>query len=309
MKKYNNTKGFTLVEMMVAVFVLGIVSIMTYQMTQFIYSTYERTEMQYIIQEETKVVADWILSHVPTATEAELITAIPGNSSTDMEYSYLYIGVGSTTSPWHIYAREAGHTTPNIIVDIPLNLNFNITGSSKMIEYAISADRVGVLTETELDAYNMKGTVFLKNLDEAEYVTLQDGNPVIGIKVLHTDLTYSGTPSLTPSFCYVATASYGDYDKTPVVVLRQFRDSVLMQSEIGRAFVDFYYEVSPPIADFIAGSEVLKAISRLILTPFVFVSMIIMDPILIIIPIVFATIGVVIFKKWRKRRKLKTALQ
>jgi len=36
------------------------------------------------------------------------------------------------------------------------------------------------------------------------------------------------------------------------MVLRKFRDNVLLQSRPGTAFVDFYYKYSPPIADFIA---------------------------------------------------------
>lgn len=48
--------------------------------------------------------------------------------------------------------------------------------------------------------------------------------------------------------CYIATAVYGDYDAPEVLVLRAFRDDVLLQSIIGRLFVKVYYFVSPPLA-------------------------------------------------------------
>lgn len=41
--------------------------------------------------------------------------------------------------------------------------------------------------------------------------------------------------------CFVATVVYGNKDTPQVRTLRDFRDSVLMQIPIGRAFVNFYY--------------------------------------------------------------------
>ena len=41
--------------------------------------------------------------------------------------------------------------------------------------------------------------------------------------------------------CFIATAVYGSRDAPQVRTLREFRDNVLMQSQTGRAFVDFYY--------------------------------------------------------------------
>jgi hypothetical protein len=67
--------------------------------------------------------------------------------------------------------------------------------------------------------------------------------------------------------CFIATAAFGSYFDPFVRVLRDFRDAVLMTSAPGRAFVDWYYRVSPPIADFIAKSEALKASVRIMLLP------------------------------------------
>ena len=48
--------------------------------------------------------------------------------------------------------------------------------------------------------------------------------------------------------CYIATAVYGDYDAPEVIVLREYRDSVLSKNVIGRLLIKIYYTVSPPIA-------------------------------------------------------------
>ena len=45
--------------------------------------------------------------------------------------------------------------------------------------------------------------------------------------------------------CYIASAVYGTYDCPELWVLRRFRDYGLRKSKIGRAFVRFYYAISP----------------------------------------------------------------
>jgi hypothetical protein len=70
--------------------------------------------------------------------------------------------------------------------------------------------------------------------------------------------------------CFIATAAYGSYLDPHVMVLRHFRDNVLLQSEAGTAFVKFYYKHSPPIADFIAQHDTLRMFMRLALTPLIF---------------------------------------
>lgn len=72
------------------------------------------------------------------------------------------------------------------------------------------------------------------------------------------------------SGCFIATAAYGSYLDPHVMVLRNFRDNVLLQSELGASFVTFYYKYSPPIADFIAQHDLLRMIFRLALTPLIF---------------------------------------
>ena len=44
---------------------------------------------------------------------------------------------------------------------------------------------------------------------------------------------------------------------------------MLLTNSAGQAFVDWYYRTSPPIADFIAKSEILKGSVRIMLLPLV----------------------------------------
>lgn len=69
--------------------------------------------------------------------------------------------------------------------------------------------------------------------------------------------------------CFIATAAYGSPMERHVKVLRDFRDRFLVTNPVGKAFVDIYYRYSPPVADFIADNEALKASIRYGLLPFV----------------------------------------
>ena len=55
-------------------------------------------------------------------------------------------------------------------------------------------------------------------------------------------------------------------------ILRDFRDHFLLGDTVGDSFVRLYYTYSPPIADFIAKYDSLRAIVRISLLPVVGVS-------------------------------------
>lgn len=76
------------------------------------------------------------------------------------------------------------------------------------------------------------------------------------------------TPMSTPTPpagygpCFIATAAYGTESAVEIDTLRAFRDEVLLKNSLGSQFVDFYYEVSPPVADLISENDVLRTLVR-----------------------------------------------
>ncbi len=62
--------------------------------------------------------------------------------------------------------------------------------------------------------------------------------------------------------CFIATAAYGTSTAGEIDTLRAFRDEVLLQNSLGSQSVAFYYEVSPPVADFISEHEPLRTLVR-----------------------------------------------
>lgn len=130
-------------------------------------------------------------------------------------------------------------------------------------------------------------TIFYKVKDrssttDTDPLALRDSNPTSGViegivVVATTGTSTSGSTTVGSvsssgggGGCFIATAAYGSYLDPHVMVLRHFRDDVLLQSDIGTTFVKFYYQHSPPIADFIAQHEVLRTFFRFALTPLIF---------------------------------------
>jgi hypothetical protein len=72
--------------------------------------------------------------------------------------------------------------------------------------------------------------------------------------------------------CFIATAAYGTPTAEQIDVLREFRDVVLLKSTTGSRFVALYYRLSPPIADYIARNDLLRALVReLLIDPIVWI--------------------------------------
>jgi hypothetical protein len=70
--------------------------------------------------------------------------------------------------------------------------------------------------------------------------------------------------------CFIATAAFGSYRAPEVILLRKFRDRFLLTNTPGTLFVEFYYRVSPSIADFISHYDSLRRATRLALKPLIF---------------------------------------
>ena len=113
-----------------------------------------------------------------------------------------------------------------------------------------------------------------------------DVGTIADVYAAATTITMNGDYTITANFteksstpppwgsggCFIATAAYGTPAAKQIDVLREFRDGVLLKSTVGSQFVALYYQFSPPIADVIAGNEVLRTLVReLLVDPIVWV--------------------------------------
>ena len=79
----------------------------------------------------------------------------------------------------------------------------------------------------------------------------------------------NGQSSGNSDGCYVATAVYGSYDCPEVWTLRRFRDQYLRKTSLGRAFVKFYYAVSPSLVRRFGEASLFRRTVRKLLDSFV----------------------------------------
>jgi len=116
-----------------------------------------------------------------------------------------------------------------------------------------------------------------------------------------SDDVFIATPSFDDSnkICFIATAAYGTPWQSRVVTLRHFRDQWLLTNTPGRAFVQWYYANSPPIADWIAERNWARAMVRGILTPVV----IAIDNPGKAWVLIFGTAWLLVY--WRRRRQMR----
>jgi hypothetical protein len=90
-----------------------------------------------------------------------------------------------------------------------------------------------------------------------------------------------------------------------VEILRAFKDRYLLTNAPGRAFVNFYYRYSPPLARLIESNSILRFITRVLLLPVVaagwvtlYLGMVMTVMILLLI------LTVMVLKHYRKEKTL-----
>jgi len=115
-----------------------------------------------------------------------------------------------------------------------------------------------------------------------------------------------GKDGIKTGGCFIATAAYGSPLHPYVKILRNFRDTCLIPSEPGRAFVRLYYKYSPFAADLISKHKALKGVIRINLLPIIAISYSILHlgPIITIAALIFIFMLPVFFI-WRHQRKLR----
>jgi hypothetical protein len=107
--------------------------------------------------------------------------------------------------------------------------------------------------------------------------------------------------------CFIATAAYGSSLDSHVDTFREFRDTYLAKSRIGRKFITFYYASAPYWAHKISKSEAAKALARFFLWPLFVFAWLLLHPIwMLTVVFAFSSLFVSRRKLYRLTAQLKT---
>jgi hypothetical protein len=122
------------------------------------------------------------------------------------------------------------------------------------------------------DEYTVVGDTLTIMCDYLATVLLEDGDRItLTIEFDEGDDATLTITGVGMPLCFIATAVYGE-DGAATNILREFRDKYMLTNPLGRALVDLYYTVSPPIAQFLTEHPALQPIVRAALMPAVALS-------------------------------------
>lgn len=354
-----NKKGFTLVELLIVVALLGFGAVALANLFQSALRTFNKTEERYIKQEAVKQVAEYLqhATNIGSAIKAEIYpdaSVVPAGNATDDSYAYIYVqkedrDEDGVYDGYYLYKLERGEKRENEVclnAEVPLYITFNVYQDEDYAGAGAITNQCGVkvniaavdsdfnygnvgdeeLTNDQLKAeiadyvfYDMDVSYHFPNmvanndqfrvnytsgiLDTAtKYNSGGSTNGSVNavdfngqVLRLSSDTSISADNASAAvsvsSFCFIATAGYGEATGE-VGILCQFRDQCLKTNPLGRMFVKAYYTVSPPIADFIAENENLKAATRVALKPLVAVAVYALEPELLVDQIPFIIMGI-----------------
>lgn len=108
------------------------------------------------------------------------------------------------------------------------------------------------------------------------YATLSAVSPAVMPAGAPRVCTAISAPVNGDSRCFIATAAFGSPLHPYVRVLREFRDMYLLTNKPGQWIISIYYGISPPFAEIVSESPVLKAIVKILLIPVIILSWVVL---------------------------------
>jgi len=173
---------------------------------------------------------------------------------------------------WVFQIYEEGLHTAKILIDPPnqiLNREFEDLNARLTREYGSPVSQSTQTTKLYSFGLNdeLQGSILLQVAEDQILVTYQHQtlNTDAMSRMTGLDAPVQGMPSTSKQEsggCFIATAAMGNSHHPSVMVLKKFRDDVLLRTDFGSIMVKFYYATSPPIASLISKSHILRRLTR-----------------------------------------------
>lgn len=260
MKTIKNKKGFTLVELMVAISLLLILVSLAYLVFSHLLETYSRTERKWLLERSAHATLVGVTDSVDTAFSAKLTNSPEATAALSAQKVNRIIAEDGK-----IYFVKAGETSFTQADTDNVRTTLEFLRVPKDGGYYGNAVAVKVTTTDGELTYTEETTVNLPNL--ANSMTWDGDSPGYASLEYLTQDDNGGITIEQTSGCFIATAAYGKYDEPGVMLLRRFRDQVLLTNAPGEWFVDTYYRLSPPVAEVISVHPALRLLTRILLLP------------------------------------------
>jgi len=220
---------------------------------------------------------DFAVTQGATVNQAGPVTVtstVTDTTTTTTTTSSVSTTLSETTSivtSWGYVTRSGTTTTTSLVTSV---LTSEVTSVS-------TSGTTSVLTSVVTSLSTTSGPTVTSTLTSKETTTIRTTNTVTGVTTVASPTTMTKTttsiqafqPPTPPSHCVIATAAYGSELAPEVVYMRYVRDDLIGSSVLGRTLVTvfnaFYYSWSPAVAEWIAGSALLRAVFRVLLLPLV----------------------------------------
>lgn len=208
-----------------------------------------------------------IEAQVDETASGSLTMAVPGEGTGVLNYDT----TGEGTTLLAPYESNPAGPLPGIALkffEMDTTVNSPDIGWPILFRYFYSEEQVEAagIDENTLKIYKWDGSSWVEVADSG---VNQDENYVWVNLESFSIYAVAGAEG----GCFIATAAYGTDTAGQLDMLRAFRDQVLLESTLGSQLVALYYDVSPPIADFIAENDLLRAAVReLLIDPIVSLS-------------------------------------
>ncbi|MBN2558747.1 MAG: prepilin-type N-terminal cleavage/methylation domain-containing protein [Clostridia bacterium] len=289
----NSKKGFSVVELIVALALLLIALGLGYNLLFFARSSFDRSEERWMEQNEVVAVSNAIYDSLNEAYYVEIVSG-HDNIPTGLDfYGAFYVNDEGHT----IYEYFDGDSTTT--ADLPgenLTLTFNTEKYTiNEVDYTYN-DLLRMTVVSDVLDYTLDTRIHLDNMNRDR--SIEGGIDTGDVVVFQTKAIVETIPGdLYDSMCFVATAAYESPMNPSVRLLRRFRDEYLLETNLGSKFVDFYYRNSPPVAAAISKSPVLRFMARAALYPVVGLVSLIMNPLHLACTLAGIFIAMLFYKK------------
>lgn len=163
---------------------------------------------------------------------------------------------------------------------VKLNHSITVQDGKKILDevYFIAPEGINFIKDAILYIGKREGTesvVYIDSYGNIEKLESEEnGQTGFKVKIKRSGLyalvreEHDEQRNNTDARCFIASAAFSP-NALPVKILREFRDKYLVRNEMGKKFVEFYYRVSPEIADSINDSKGLRYTTRIVLYPVV----------------------------------------